>query len=154
MQARKHINLEKKVEVLFIEPKRVDEYWPLVQFMLAEGLKYDGDPMSLKDLKEGITKGLFQLYMMFGSDDGKTYKVFGVFVTRITALPNYKQCEVILLKGSKRELWQDEVAEVIEQFAKLNECKKIAVHARPGWEPFLKTKEWQVKRYLYTKELK
>ena len=154
MQARKQINIEKKVDVLFVEPKRVEEDWPLVQFMLREGLKYDGDPMSLQDLKQGILNNAFQLYMMFGSDDGKTYKIFGVFVTRITALPNYKQCEVILLRGEKRELWQDEVAAVIEKFAKLNECKKIAVHARPGWQPFLQTKGWKVKRYLYTKELK
>ena len=42
-----------------------------------------------------------QLHMMFGSDDGEGYKVFGVCVTRIVALPNFKQCEVILLKGEK-----------------------------------------------------
>ena len=38
--------------------------------------------------------------------------------------------------------------------AKQYGCKRIAVHARPGWEPFLKTKGWGVKRYLYTKEIK
>ena len=41
--------------------------------------------------------------MMFGSDDGEKYKVFGVYVTRVTKLPNYNQMEVILLKGEKRE---------------------------------------------------
>ena len=121
--------------------------------MLREGLKYDGDPMSIEDLKEGIEQGAFQLFMMFGSDDGEKYKVFGVFVTRVMVLPNYKQCEVILLKGDKRELWQDEAAETIEDFARSEDCKKIAVHARPGWKKFLGTKLWQVKRYLYTKEL-
>jgi tRNA-dihydrouridine synthase len=69
-------------------------------------------------------------------------------------LPNYKQCEVILLKGEKRELWQSEAAETIEDLARSEGCKKIAVHARPGWKKFLGTKQWQVKRYLYTKELK
>jgi len=51
-------------------------------------------------------------------------------------------------------LWQDELADTIEGLAKLSSCKRIAVHARPGWEPFLKTKGWGVKRYLYTKEIK
>jgi len=69
--------------------------------MLREGLKHDGEPMSIEDLKEGIKEGAFQLFTMFGSDDGIRYKVFGVFVTRIMILPNYKQCEVILLKGEK-----------------------------------------------------
>ena len=150
----KRKQIKKEVGVLYIEPKKLDEYWSLVEFMLREGLKYDGNPMNIEDLREGIKEGAFQLFMMFGSDDGEKYKVFGVFVTRVMVLPNYKQCEVILLKGDKRELWQDEAAETIEDFARSEDCKKIAVHARPGWLKFLGSKEWKVKRYLYTKELK
>ena len=153
MQPNK-IKINKKVEVLEVFPNLLDEYWLLVDFMLREGLKYDGDPMSITDLKNMIKKGQSQLFIMFGSDDGAQYKVFGVCVTRITALPNFNQCEVILLKGQKRELWQDELADTIEKLAKIADCKRIAVHARPGWQPFLKTKGWGVKRYLYTKEIK
>jgi|TARA_Y100000033_G_scaffold48059_1_gene54367 hypothetical protein len=145
--------IRKEVNVLFIAPDKVEEYWSLVDFMLREGLKYDGDPMNIKDLKEGLLEGAFQLFMMFGSDDGDKYKVFGVFVTRISVLPNFKQCEVILLKGEKRELWQDEAAQAIENLAIQEDCKRIAVHARPGWQKFLKERDWEVKRYLYTKEL-
>ena len=146
--------IKKEVGVLYIEPKKVDQYWLLVDFMLREGLRYDGDPMSIEDLKKDIKSGAFQLFVMFGSDDGLKSKVFGVFVTRIVELPNFKQCEVILLKGEKRELWQDEAAEMIEHLAIQNDCKRVAVHARPGWQKFLEGKEWKVKRYLYTKELK
>jgi len=153
MQPNK-IKINKKVEVLEVFPNLLDEYWSLVDFMLREGLKYDGDPMSITNLKTMIKKGQLQLFIMFGSDDGSQYKVFGVCVTRITALPNFNQCEVILLKGEKRELWQDELADTIEKLAKSADCKRIAVHARPGWQPFLKTKGWGVKRYLYTKEIK
>ena len=153
MQANK-IKIKKGVEVLEIYPQTLDTYWDLCDFMLREGLKYDGDPMTIEDLKTSIKEGTMQLYMMFGSDDAKGYKVFGVCVTRIMMLPNFKQCEVILLKGEKRELWQDELANTIEKLAKETGCKRIAVHARPGWQPFLKTKGWEVKRYLYTKEFK
>tara|TARA_Y100000114_G_C11738838_1_gene317804 strand:- start:320 stop:781 length:462 start_codon:yes stop_codon:yes gene_type:complete len=153
MQVNK-IKIEKKVDILEIVPSVLEDYWNLVEFMLREGLKYDGNPMSITDLKDFIKEGKLQLFIFFGSDDGKQYKVFGVCVTRITALPNFNQCEVILLKGEKRELWQGELADTIEKLAKLSGCKRIAVHARPGWEPFLKTKGWAVKRYLYTKEIK
>lgn len=149
----KQIKIRKEVSVLYIHPKSVDEYWALCEFNLKEGLKYDGDPMSLTELKKRIKLGDYQLFLMFGSDCGEKYKVFGVFVTRVMKLPNYNQMEVILLKGEKRELWQDEAADMIENFAVQHDCKKIAVHARPGWEKFLSTKNWKVKRYLYTKEL-
>jgi hypothetical protein len=45
--------IRKEVGVLYIEPKKLDEYWNLVEFMLREGLKYDGDPMDITDLHEG-----------------------------------------------------------------------------------------------------
>ena len=153
MQA-KQIKIAKEVNVLHIEPKSVDRYWTLVEFMLKEGLKYDGHPMSINQLKKFILSGEYQLFMMFGSDDGESYKVFGVFVTRVNKLPNCSQCEVILLKGVKRQLWQKEAAEMIENIAIQNDCKKIAVHGRPGWQSFLKGLGWEVKRYLYTKEIK
>ena len=149
----KQIKIKKEVSVLYIAPKSVDEYWALCEFNLIEGLKYDGDPMSIKELKKKIKDGTYQLFLMFGSDCGEKYKVFGVFVTRVMRLPNYNQMEVILLKGEKRELWQDEAADMIENFAIQHDCKKIAVHARPGWQKFLSTKNWKVKIYLYTKEL-
>jgi len=153
MEARK-IKIKKEVEVLEIYPQTLDTYWDLCEFMLREGLKYDGDPMTIEDLKKFLKDSSMQLHMMFGSDDGESYKVFGVCVTRIVALPSFKQCEVILLKGEKRNLWQDKLANAIEKLAKETKCKRIAVHARPGWQPFLKTKGWEVKRYLYTKEIK
>ena len=78
----------------------MDDYWLLVG-VYWEGLKYDGNPMSIEHLKLLIREGQLQLFMMFGSDDGETMKVFGTCVTRITALPNYNQCEVILLKGER-----------------------------------------------------
>jgi hypothetical protein len=152
MQA-KQINIAKEVNVLHIDSNELNKYWPLVEFMLAEGLKYDGNPMSITHLKKEILANTLQLFMMFGSDDAKSYKVFGVFVTRINQLPNFKQIEVILLKGVKRELWQKQAAYTIENLAKNTGCKRIAVHGRPGWESFLKGQGWKVKRYLYTKEI-
>ena len=50
MQVNK-TKIKKQVEVLEIFPKLLNEYWSLVDFMLREGLKYDGEPMSITDLK-------------------------------------------------------------------------------------------------------
>ena len=146
--------IKKEVGVLYIEPKRVKEYWPLAEFMVKEGLQYDGNTMSVLEMKKRIESGEYQLFIMFGSDDGEKYKVFGVFVTTISTLPNFKQVEVLLLKGEKRELWQEEAAATIEDLAIQYDCKRIAVLARPGWKSFLEPFGWKVKRLLYQKDLK
>ena len=65
--------IKQQVEVLEIFPSVLDEYWNLVDFMLREGLKYDGDPMDIKDLKKLKKEKQMQLFIMFGSDDGKKY---------------------------------------------------------------------------------
>ena len=70
MQA-KQINIAKEVNVLHIDSNELNKYWPLVEFMLAEGLKYDGNPMSITHLKKEILANTLQLFMMFGSDDAK-----------------------------------------------------------------------------------
>ena len=92
----KKLNIKQGVNILWIKPEELDKYWSLVHFMIAEGLKFDGNPMDGKKIKNLIATGEYQLFMMFGSDDGDKYKVFGCFVTRILSLPNFKQVEVIL----------------------------------------------------------
>ena len=153
MLAKKQ-QIKKEVNILYIDPTDLPRYWSLVQFMLAEGLKYDGNPMSLKELRKKLMTGEYQLFMMFGSDDGEKYKVFGCFVTRIQQLPNFRQVEVILLKGEKREYWQKEAALAIENLGRQHNCQRLAVLARPGWKNFLEPFGWEVKRYLYQKELR
>mgnify|MGYP003136766022 CR=1 FL=1 len=143
--------IKKEVGVLFVEPKMIEEYWPLAEFMIKEGLQYDGNPMSVSEMKKRIKRGEYQLFIMVGSDDGEKYKVFGVFVTTISTLPNFKQVEVLLLK---RQLWQKKAAEMIEHLAIQHDCKRIAVLARPGWKSFLEPWGWKVKRLLYQKDLK
>ena len=152
MLAKKQ-NIKQGVDILWIKPKELDKYWSLVQFMIAEGLKFDGNPMNMDVMKKSIATGEYQLFMMFGSDDGDKYKVFGCFVTRILGLPNFKQVEVILLRGEKRELWQENAARMIEKVGRENKCKRIVVLARPGWKNFLEPFGWKIKRYLYQKDL-
>ena len=55
MQLNK-IKIEKQVDVLELFSSSIDEYWPLVDFMLREGLKYDGEPMTINHLKNCIKK--------------------------------------------------------------------------------------------------
>jgi hypothetical protein len=152
MLAKKQ-NIKQGVEILWIKPKELDRYWSLVQFMIAEGLQFDGNPMDISVMRKFIETGEYQLFMMFGSDDGEKHKVFGCFITRLLQLPKFKQVEVILLRGEKRELWQENAARMIEKVGKDNGCKRLAVLARPGWKNFLEPFGWKVKRYLYQKDL-
>jgi len=152
MQAEKQL-IEKKVSVLPIVAKDVERFWSLVHFMIAESLKYSGNFAKAEHIKKELINGTMQLFMVFGSDDGVQNKVFGCLVTRITDQPNLRQLEGIILTGEKRELWQDEMANMIEHFAIQNDCKRLCMLARPGWSRVVKKYGWKIKHVELQKDL-
>ena len=151
MQAEKLI--EKRVDVLHINSSDVERFWPLVNFMIAEALKYSGGYANAHHIKDYLIEGSMQLFVVFGSDDGLKQKVFGCLVTRITDQPNLRQLEGIVLTGEKRELWQDDMVSMIENFAIQNDCKRLCMLARPGWSKVVKQYGWKVKNVELQKEL-
>ena len=86
-----------------------------------------------------------QLWVMFGSDEFEENKVFGICIGQIQEQPNYKQYEIIICTGKRRELWEDNIVNEITSFAKLNDCKKLNIMARPGWEKVSKKWGWKKK---------
>ncbi len=50
MQVEKTIKPE--VDVLCIKPKEVDTFWPLVEFLIAEALKFSGQYADAKHIKQ------------------------------------------------------------------------------------------------------
>ena len=142
------------VDVMPIKKDEVDKYWGLLKLMVIQGLRHSGDLMTEVDLKEDIKQGFMQLFIMFGSEDGLESKVYGVFVTRVTDHAQKRQCEVVLLAGAQRELWEDQVTLSIEELAKANDCDRIAILARPGWKKLGDRHGYKMKNVEFVKEIK
>ena len=64
MQAEKLI--EKRVDVLHINSSDVERFWPLVNFMIAEALKYSGGFANAHHIKDYLIEGSMQLFLVFG----------------------------------------------------------------------------------------
>lgn len=142
------------VDVLPIKKDEVDRYWSLLKFMIIQGLDHTGNLMTEADLKKEIKQGYHQLFIMFGSTDGYESKVFGVFVTRITDHAQKRQCEVLLLAGKERQLWEDQVTTTIEDLAMSNGCDRISILARPGWKKLGDRHGYKIKNVEFVKEIK
>ena len=132
------------VSILPIDPKDVERFWPLAEFMVTEALAFSGQWAESSFIYDELNKDTMQLWIMFGSDETEENKVFGICVGQIQEQPNYKQYEIIICTGKRRELWEDGIVEAITKFAKLNNCKKLNIMARPGWEKV--SKKWGGKK--------
>jgi len=152
MQVEKLI--KPNVEILPIEPQNIDKYWPLADFMVREALRYSGDFATSEDILDALKNAEMQLFIAFGHDGDNANKVFAVAVTRITDLERLRQLEGIICTGTKRELWQDKMANMMEIFAKQAECDRICMLMRPGWSKVMKQYGWQPKHIEMVKEIK
>ena len=72
------------VSILPIDPKDVERFWPLAEFMVTEALAFSGKWAESSFIYDELNKDTMQLWIMFGSDETEENKVFGVGVTRIT----------------------------------------------------------------------
>ena len=133
------------VSILPIDPKDVERFWPLAEFMVTEALAFSGKWAESSFIYDELKKDTMQLWIMFGSDEQEENKVFAICVGRVGELPNYKQYEIIICTGKRRDLWEDQLVREITEFAKHNKCKRLSIMARPGWEKISKKWGWQKK---------
>jgi esterase/lipase superfamily enzyme len=152
--ARINKKIKAAVNIVAVVPKDVHRFWPLAEFMIAEALAYSGKYADAKHIYELLLKDQMQLFIMFGSDEFEENKVFGVCVTRVAAMPNYNQLEIVICTGKRRELWEDKIVAHITNFAKTNDCKRLCVWARPGWEKVSKKWGWKKKHVQLVKDVK
>ena len=141
------------VSVLPIEPKDIERFWPLCEFMVAEALAFSGKYADPEFIFRELKKDVMQCWIMFGSDESEENKVFGVCIGRIALLPNYSQYEIIICTGKRRELWETNLVNEITNFAKHNDCKRLCIMARPGWERVSKQWGWKKKHVQLEKWL-
>ena len=115
------------VSVLPIEPKDIERFWPLMEFMVSEALAFSGKYADSKWFYDQLTKDVMQSWVMFGSDEQEENKVFGVCIGRIAELPNYAQYEIVICTGKRREFWEDNLVKEVTNFAKHNNCKRMSI---------------------------
>jgi|TARA_E500000318_G_scaffold111261_1_gene129132 hypothetical protein len=141
--AQQQKKIKPLVSILPLEPKDIERFWPLAEFMVAESLAYSGKYAESKDIFEWLKKDEMQCWIMFGSDELEENKVFGICIGRIGVLPNYNQYELVICTGRRRDLWQDSLEAEIVKFAKANDCKRLSILARPGWKKVTKKYGWK-----------
>jgi hypothetical protein len=74
-------------------------------------------------------------------------------ITEIIQRPLIKCCHISIMTGHHREKWQHLIKD-IEVWAALNNCDKMELIARPGWEKILKNFKYSKSHVLLEKPLK
>lgn len=101
---------------------------------------------NINDILKGIEENRFQLFISWNNN-----KVESAIITEIASYPRTKILRYVLAGGTNLESWLDSIQEVIEKFAKINNCNQVEVAGRSGWKK--KLKGFSQKAILLSKEI-
>lgn len=113
------------VELLCIDPAKVDLVWPFVSPLIGNAVDRCGD-WTLEDVRRVLDQGAL---LWVTSEDGKT--ISAAAVTRLIETRKGLCCNVVAC-GGKDDDWRERFAP-IEQYAKDEGCTITRIEGRKGW---------------------
>ena len=117
---------------------------------IEKALKFSGNHYNLNDVLKQLYEGKAQLWILW--NDKRKTKYQGCIVSKILERPNTKSLNLFIVTGQDRKLWQDKI-NILEDYAKQQECSHLETYARPGWSRILKKHNYKTTHYLLEKKL-
>lgn len=124
--------MKKEANLVNFRKDEVKKVWPLAESYIQEACK-SNDGFSAEHILKFLEEGTMQLWMAVDEHN----KVLCVCVTEVREYPNYRVCDLRITTGEQYDRWVSFMDQICE-WAKQNNCKKMEVFARPGWERILK----------------
>ena len=126
------------MKLVRIPSSNLNDVWLLVEKDISSALQYSGNHTDAGFVKETIKEDKFQLWILWDKDKPTTKeKYYGVVVTEIVIRKLKKSCNIFIVTGRQRRLWTP-LIQVIEDFAKEQDCDQMELIARPGWDKIMK----------------
>lgn len=137
-----------------ITKEHVKDIWHIIENDITQALIRSGGYANSNHFKEWCSEGTMQVWLIWDTDEQDLdKKYYGVCITEIIERPLQKCCNIRIMTGKHREKWQHLIKHV-EVWASLNNCDKMELIARPGWEKVLKNFKYSKSHVLLEKPLK
>lgn len=113
--------------------EHVLDVWPAVAEYIQNALEYTRGRYELEDVLERVENGEFLLWIAF---DGERIK--GCVITDMMQYPRKKFLGCPFVTGDEFASWKQPMFEMLQRFARDNNCEGIEATARPGWSRVFK----------------
>jgi hypothetical protein len=132
------------VELLCIDPKRVDEIWPHAEPLLRSACRRTG-LSAFADLKADILSGRSLLWIAWNGE-----AIEAAAATVLINSENGKVCIIAACGGRGIDRWLSLIGG-IETYARNEGCARIRIYGRKGWQRLLEG--FEHKHVIMDKEL-
>ena len=142
------------INLVGIPKDKVELSWNKVEQSVTEALIRSGGYANSNHFKEWCTEGKCQLWILWDVEEPIVEKkYYGVVITEVIQRPLQKCFYIRIMTGHHREKWQHLIKH-LEKFAVDNNCDKMELIARPGWERVLRNFRYKKSHVLLEKQLK
>jgi len=142
------------INLVGIPKDKVELSWNKVEQSVTEALIRSGGYANSNHFKQWCTEGKCQLWILWDVEEPIVEKkYYGVVITEVIQRPLQKCFYIRIMTGHHREKWQHLIKE-LEKFAYENDCDKMELIARPGWEKVLRNFRYKKSHVLLEKQLK
>mgnify|MGYP006956549928 FL=1 len=142
------------IKLVGIPRDAINKVWSKVENDIIAALDRSGNWANSTYFYDRCKEGKYQLWVLWDKDEPTDVKkYYGIVVTEIIQRQLQKCCLIKIMTGHHREKWQHLLKD-IEVWAALNNCDKMELMARPGWERILKNFKYSKSHVLLEKPLK
>jgi len=142
------------INLVGIPKENVEASWSRVEQSVTEALIRSGGYANSNHFKEWCIDSKCQLWILWDAEEPiAEKKYYGVVITEVIQRPLQKCFYIRIMTGHHREKWQHLVKH-LEKFALDNNCDKMELIARPGWEKILRNFRYKKSHILLEKTLK
>ena len=142
------------INLVGIPKENVEASWSRVEQSVTEALIRSGGYANSNHFKEWCIESKCQLWILWDAEEPiAEKKYYGVVITEVIQRPLQKCFYIRIMTGHHREKWQHLVKH-LEKFALDNNCDKMELIARPGWERVLRNFRYKKSHVLLEKQLK
>ena len=127
-----------------VMPEHYELVWNKISDYMEGAAKYTHGRYSAQDIKEGLYKNSWQLWIAY--DDNKIY---GAVITEVIKYPRLNALIMHFTGGIKLKLWKDDMLSLLRGFASANQCKTIESHGRVGWKKVFENDGFKSKFMFY-----
>jgi hypothetical protein len=122
------------VKVSLVPPQHVDDVWPAVAGYIQNALKYTDGRYELEDVYAMVNNGGFLLWIAFDDE-----RIKGSVVTQLMDYPRKRYLGCPFVTGDDFASWKAPMLELLQRFARDNDCAGLEATARPGWSRVFKS---------------
>jgi len=131
------------VELVCVDPKLVDQFWPHASKLIQTAVERTG-LCEFKDIESQVLSGRQLLWLAWSGS------IEAAATTELVEINGHMVCVLTACGGHQRERWLPLLAK-IEQFAKDEGCECLRIFGRKGWERVLN--DYRVEHIILEKQL-